>query len=113
MSEKSLDLFFLILTVFLGASIVLQIIIAKRLNAISRRLFKILFELQGYVRKTKQKRKYTVTRTCATCKYRVPFFNLKKGNNDLVYYRCRLTNRKVASEFVCEHFVLDSQQKGA
>ncbi|OQX86978.1 hypothetical protein B6D60_05010 [candidate division KSB1 bacterium 4484_87] len=102
-----------IVAVFFGVYIVLQIIIAKRLNIIIKYLFDILIVLRGSKRKSRFTKRYTEKKNCSACKYRVPYLDLNRKSEQLIYYRCRLTNRKVEPLFVCEHFILEPQQKGA
>ncbi len=113
MSDMSPDFLLLLVVVFFGFYIILQILIASRLSALTKYLLDILIELKTMSAKSRLKKQFSRPRNCAVCKYRVPFFDFQKKTQTMVYYRCQLTKKKVDPDYFCENFILDPQQKGA
>ena len=112
MKSFSPDLMFYSMIIFFGIYIVLQIYIVHKLKIIISRLFEILFYFENVLRKFKlpvRAKPVKVRKSCQTCKYRLAYYNNNSKFPGYLYYRCQISKKKVAPNFLCKDFVFDPQ----
>lgn len=105
------EIFFLIVISFLFVYIFLQVLIAARLNLLTKYLFDIAAELKTLTLVNKIARRNPIQKSCSTCKNRMPFFDFQRQYDDILFYRCKISKAKVEPDYFCEYFEPDKQQK--
>ncbi len=112
MKTLSPDIFFYLIIFFFGTYILLQIYIILKLRTIIKHLFEILFQLHAIIRKVyidRATKSNQLKKICQNCKFRLPYYNANAHIQNLIYYRCQLSNKKVPPDYYCQNFVLDPQ----
>ena len=97
----------LVLTLLCLSLIIVQVVILVKTYLLVRKTSRMLYELKFFLARyyPKKSEKYSESRICRNCKFRMTYIHISEGVHDnAFYYQCKLHKREITLKDSCPNF---------